>query len=92
MLGSIGKQLGTLLAQHEESLFRDGSDEKALACVSLISEAYKNFSTAALAGFEEDFSAGYSEELSELRGESRPRPDRGALLSAYDSLPQNDGC
>lgn len=87
---SIGKQLGILLAQYEEDLYRGGDDVETLRKVALVLETYRNFTQANLPAFEGDFQSGYETELDELNETQEPRRDRGTLLDAYDKLQAPD--
>ena len=80
---SIGKQLGVLLAQYEEALYRGGDDVETLQKLALISESYRNLVMAEKPGFEADFDVGYAAELESLLRDERPRPTAQQLLGDY---------
>ena len=66
MHGSIGTQLGELLAQYEEDLSLGGDSVENIQKVALISEAYRNFAAGEMPGFSDDFHAGYTEMVAFL--------------------------
>lgn len=89
MHGSIGKQLGVLLADCEDRLYKGDLSVETMQKVALISEAYRNFTQSGVANFKADFDAGYSEMLNVLETELEELPSDRALLGDYfDSGPR----
>lgn len=91
MIGSIGKQLGVLLANFESDLHKDVDDMEALQKITMISEAYRNFANAGLAGFQQDFADGYQVGVSDLRILEGGEPDKAGQPQTTAPSTENDG-
>lgn len=75
MHGSIGRQLGEMLAQYEEDLSLGGDDVETMQKLALLSETFQNFANSGRTEFVAEFDAGYSEMCTFLMTVSPPNSD-----------------